>query len=190
MSEVTGGDKLQKYLEELAKNLSKGDELKVGFLEGSTYPDGTSVPMVAAVNEFGGSIDIPERTQDLEFNQNSRTGEVGRKFTKKGKGNFVQTVTIPAHTITIPPRPYFRNMLIEKAPGWGAEMGKILVSSGYDTKKALGLMGERIQGQLKESIIKLDSPPNAASTLRKKAGTNPLIDTGHMLNSVDYEVSE
>lgn len=28
-------------------------QLKVGFLEGSTYPDGTPVPMVAATNEFG-----------------------------------------------------------------------------------------------------------------------------------------
>jgi hypothetical protein len=27
--------------------------LKVGFLEGATYPDGTSVPFVAAMNEFG-----------------------------------------------------------------------------------------------------------------------------------------
>ncbi len=28
-------------------------QLKVGFLEGATYPDGTPVPMVAATNEFG-----------------------------------------------------------------------------------------------------------------------------------------
>ncbi|MDA4189647.1 hypothetical protein NY753_11835, partial [Escherichia coli] len=28
-------------------------QLKVGFLEDATYPDGTSMPMVAASNEFG-----------------------------------------------------------------------------------------------------------------------------------------
>lgn len=28
-------------------------QLKVGLLEGATYPDGTPVPMVAATNEFG-----------------------------------------------------------------------------------------------------------------------------------------
>ena len=27
--------------------------MKVGFLEGSTYPEGTSIPLVAAINEFG-----------------------------------------------------------------------------------------------------------------------------------------
>lgn len=28
-------------------------QLKAGFMEGATYPDGTPVPMVAAVNEYG-----------------------------------------------------------------------------------------------------------------------------------------
>lgn len=27
--------------------------LEVGFMEGATYPDGTSIPLVAALNEFG-----------------------------------------------------------------------------------------------------------------------------------------
>lgn len=53
MVEFTGGDKLQNRLAELAAKLNKPGTLKVGFLEGATYPDGTSVALVAALNEFG-----------------------------------------------------------------------------------------------------------------------------------------
>ncbi|NWC11933.1 hypothetical protein HX776_24405 [Pseudomonas agarici] len=185
-----GGEALQKYLDNIAKNLTKGDALKVGFLENATYPDGTPVAMVAAVNEFGGTIEIPERTQDLHFKYNDRTDEISHRFARKDKSNFVQTVTIPAHKITVPPRPYFRNMITAKSPAWGSEMSRLMRANEYDAGVTLAQMGERIKGQLQQSIVDLKDPPNKASTLRQKAGSNPLVDTGHMLNSVDYEVGE
>lgn len=191
MSDLTGGEKLQKYLEELESNLSSGTGLKVGFLEGSTYPDGTSVPMVAAVQEFGGSIQIPARTQTIYRRVNERTGNIDDyRFVKASKSNLAQTVQVPAHTITIPSRPFFRQMLAEKSPQWGADMTEIMKSSDYDAKKTLSLMGERIVGQLKESITSMAEPPNASSTVRKKGFNNPLIASGHMQSSVDYEVDE
>lgn len=45
-------DKIMDFLDSVSSELTS-KQLKVGFLEGSTYPDGTPVPMVAAVNEFG-----------------------------------------------------------------------------------------------------------------------------------------
>ncbi len=53
MAKVKGGDKLNEKLLELARSAQTASILKIGFLEGATYPDGTSVPMVAAFNEFG-----------------------------------------------------------------------------------------------------------------------------------------
>lgn len=50
---LKGGDKLEAALNKLASKLEKGGSVKVGFLEGSTYPDGTSIPLVAAINEYG-----------------------------------------------------------------------------------------------------------------------------------------
>jgi hypothetical protein len=49
----TGGQRLTSRLQEMAENLGNGGTVRVGFLENSTYPDGTSVPMVAAIQEFG-----------------------------------------------------------------------------------------------------------------------------------------
>lgn len=187
MAGFSGGEALQAYLEELAGNLAKGDALRVGFLEGATYPDGTPVATVAAVQEFGGSIAVPERTQELEFKQ-AKNGEVKNRFVKRGKGNFVQTVTIPAHIITIPMRSYFRTMLAKESPAWGGNIADTLKATGYDGNKTLSLMGEKIKGQLQESIRNTDSPPNAPSTVAKKGFNQPLVDSAHMLNSVDFEV--
>src|SRR6478672_3144351 len=53
MATVSGGDRWAQRLREIAVRLGTNPEVKVGFFENSTYPDGTSVPMVAAINEFG-----------------------------------------------------------------------------------------------------------------------------------------
>lgn len=45
-------DKVMDVLDKAASSF-ENLQLKVGFLEGATYPDGRPVPMVAATNEFG-----------------------------------------------------------------------------------------------------------------------------------------
>ena len=99
-----------------------------------------------------------------------------------------------------PPRPFFRNMIAAKGGKWPDEIAKILPTTGFDATKTLLLMGVRISGQLRQSIVDLVSPPLAPSTIARKsrggvkkvAGAfgpeKPLVDTGTMLNSVDYEV--
>jgi hypothetical protein len=53
MVKLVGGDKLTAALDKIAQKVSKAASVEVGFLEGATYPDGTSVALVAALNEFG-----------------------------------------------------------------------------------------------------------------------------------------
>jgi len=60
MAILKGGEKLRAYLEGLADRVGRGGVVQVGFLENATYPDGTSVAMVAAVNDFGHG-DTPSR---------------------------------------------------------------------------------------------------------------------------------
>lgn len=139
-----GGDKLRMHLNGIAEKIARGKEVRVGFLEGATYPDGTPVATVAAIQEYG--------------------------------------------TKTIPARPFFRQMIAEKKDGWGSSLGVILKASDMDSSKALGLMGEGIEGQLKASINELTQPPLAPSTVAKKGFDKPLIDTAHMRNSVSHEV--
>jgi hypothetical protein len=62
MVTVKGGVALERRLGEIAAKLGGGPTLSVGFMEGATYPDGTSVAMVAATQEFGAPArNIPPR---------------------------------------------------------------------------------------------------------------------------------
>ncbi|MMZ41449.1 hypothetical protein D3C76_1207940 [compost metagenome] len=86
------------------------------------------------------------------------------------------------------PRPFFRNMISAKSGQWPGDFSQLIRSSNYDARIALGLMGERIKNQLQGSIREFNSPPLAESTIKSKGFDKPLIDTDHMLNSVDYAV--
>ena len=58
MAIIKGGDKAADVLKTIGDK-SRGLTLSVGFFEGATYPDGTSVPEVAFTNEFG----VPQHHQ-------------------------------------------------------------------------------------------------------------------------------
>lgn len=58
---IKGGGKLEKILTSLEQNSSSAKRVDVGFFRGATYPDGTPVATVAAVQEFGNSR-VPARS--------------------------------------------------------------------------------------------------------------------------------
>lgn len=60
----------------------------------------------AAIHQFGGTIDVHARSQQVYFRQNKRTGQVGNRFVPKSRSNFAQWATMGAHSITIPARPF------------------------------------------------------------------------------------
>jgi hypothetical protein len=148
MATIRGGEKLEAALKEISKRVNKKALLRVGFLEGATYPDGQSVAEVAVFNEYG----------------------------------------VPSHNQ--PPRPFFRNMIAAKEHEWAPALGMALTANDYDVDKSLDLLGVGIEGQLRASIVELTSPPLAPSTVARKGKSKPLIDTGHMLNSVDHDIKE
>ncbi len=93
-----------------------------------------------------------------------------------------------APSVGIPPRPFFRNMVAAKKEEWPAAIAALLKANGYDALRTLQQTGEAISGQLRQSIVDTNEPPLAESTIRRKGFSKPLVDTGHMLNSVSYEV--
>lgn len=88
----------------------------------------------------------------------------------------------------IPPRPFFSNMVAAKSPEWPAAISGLLQRNGYDIVKALDLTGEAIKGQLQTSIRDFVGVPLRPATIARKGHAKQLIDTAHMLNSVDYVV--
>lgn len=63
MATVSGGENLDRALRNLTNKLRKASVVRVGFLEGATYPDGTSVATVAALQNFGApGAGVPARS--------------------------------------------------------------------------------------------------------------------------------
>src|SRR6185312_5578169 len=143
---LSGGEGMRKVLLDIQRKAGTGELLRLGFLEGATYPDGTPVAYIAAINEFGGSFQVEARQQTIyrRLNADGSFASDG-KFVKASKSNFATEHTVPAHTVTVPPRPFFRQMIAEKSPSWGASMAKVLKAAGCDVRVALGRMGEGIR---------------------------------------------
>ena len=85
--------------------------------------------------------------------------------------------------------PFFSKMIEDKHGEWPAAIAGLVRSTGYDVRKVLQLTGEGVAGQLRQQIVDTVTPPNAPSTVARKGFDKPLVDTAHMLNSVDYEVN-
>jgi hypothetical protein len=186
----TGGDKLAARLKEIADGLDKGGQLRCGFLEGSTKADGQPLPPIAAVHEFGGTIEHPGGTRyinDAVVGKGDKA-HIGTRFV--GKDFVGETETTKAHAITIPARPFFRPMIAKHQDEWGDALAAELRANDYDAQAALKAVGKMMESQLVQSINDVTSPPLSAATVRRKGFEKPLIDTGVMWQSVDSEVSE
>lgn len=88
----------------------------------------------------------------------------------------------------IPPRPFFRNAIRRNSKKWPINLMTALKATDYDAAKSLGLIGEEISQELRDSILSNTPPPDAKATAKAKGFNKTLIDTGLMLNSVTHIV--
>ena len=188
---LQGGEKLKAALEKIATKLKKSGTLRVGFLEDASYPNGTPVAYIASIQEFGATINMPERSQTIyrKSRKARKASKNGNRFVKaSAKGAVATEVDVAAHTVTIPARPFFRQMIAGNKADWSPQLGKILKGQDYDAEAALKLMGVNMEGQLEKSIQDFSDPPNAKSTIAKKGFNQPLIDTGDMKRAVGSDI--
>jgi len=57
-----------------------------------------------------------------------------------------------------------------------------------DLDTFLEAVGKEVEGRLKRFMKKLHYPPNSSFTIRRKGSSNPLIDTGALLDSITHKV--
>lgn len=96
----------------------------------------------------------------------------------------------------IPARPLFRNTAKQHAEDWkktAAELLKQILDArtGMTTRKALGLLGERVKGDFQRYFTDpgfKGTIPNKPSTIKQKGSSQPLIDTGRLRQSITYAV--
>lgn len=99
-------------------------------------------------------------------------------------------------TSTVPARPFLREAT--ESPNGSfiisnyveQQLSKIINTKGaYTAKDALTAIGEFVRGRIIASIKTGRWAPNAPSTIKGKNGrTTPLIDSGDLIRSIDFEV--
>lgn len=173
---IKGGEKFEAKMLELAKKLNRKETLRVGFLEGATYPDGTPVAFVAATQNYGApKAGIPPRPffsnmiiekspqwPDVlaakliatDYDMNKTLNAVGELIVGQLQESIINTNSPPLSPVSL--------ML----------------------RKMFGNHPEDIRGKdVAEARRRVDAGESTEGVSAK-----PLIWTSHLINSVAYEI--
>lgn len=167
--------------------LEKENAVYVGLFATDKNPD---LVKIGAVNEFGAIIQHPGGTPYGYRSKRARLLGKLRFIKKDGKG-IILGITGP-HSIVIPPRSFIRSVFWSRESEI-KEYAQYLIKQiieGMSKSQALTLMGIKLQIFIKEKIGSNIPPPNAYSTVFKKKSSKTLIDTGHMQQSVTWEIRD
>jgi len=154
-----GLEGLQKELEKIAKG-----SVTIGFHKDSNpYPDGTPTVEVAAQHEFG--------------------DETPRTYTSP-RGNKM-------HVNGVPERAPIRTTFREKKQDWsklGSGLIKKILKGKVGGTDMIEMLGQRASNDIKSVIRAGLAPANSKAVVEEKGSSIPLIDTGHLINSISYYV--
>lgn len=87
----------------------------------------------------------------------------------------------------IPERSFLRSTVDQNADAYEKQLTRDLMGSG-DVPGAFTRLGLQAVADVQRTMVELDDPPNAPATIARKGADNPLIDTGRLRQSIDFEV--
>jgi hypothetical protein len=175
--EITGGVKFDDWLRKIAQRVGRTGVVRVGFLEDATYPDGTSVATVAAIQNFGAPVrGIPPR----DF-----FSRMVREQSPRWGGKFARILQQTDYDVD--------RSLGLMGEGIAGQLREYIVATNSPPLSAITLMLRKMKADDPDLVVTGATVGEAAR--RVAAGedyggvsTKALVDTGHMLASVDYEV--
>lgn len=177
MAAIKGGDKLAAALAKISAGVSKPATLSVGFLAGSTEPDGTSIPMIAAIQEFGApKAKIPPRP----FFRNMVAAK--SPSWPKAVGDLLKANDYDAE-----------KTLGQTGEGIKGQLQQSIIDTYEPALSPVTVMlrGMRSNDQslvVNRTVVEQARARVAAGLTNYGASTKPLIDSGNLLNAVDYTV--
>ena len=174
MSIVTGGQQFEEALKRLGKRLGTAREVRIGFMEDATYPNGTHVASVAAINNFGApAAGIPARPffSSMIANKSPDWGE-----------RFARVLKLCDYDTDL--------ALARMGSGIQGQLAQSIVDfSGAPNSPVTDLLKQRFpthDGMTFEDVQQARRDVAAGATA--PAG-KPLVWSGDMLKSIDQEVA-
>ena len=186
--DIQGFQELQDELAKELNALKSNKVVTVGIHEeaGDVESGDLTMAGLGAMLNFGATIKHPGGTS-YGYASKAAADRDEVRFLKKGAGYMELGVTQP-HNIDIPAREWLE-------PGVASATPEVLLTiqdgmeAGQSMDQILEAVGAVAVGKVKVYMTDLKTPPNAASTIRKKGSSNPLIDSGAMRQSVTHKVS-
>lgn len=120
--------------------------------------------------------------------------KVGIQSDAKDYGDGVSVVDVAVWneygTDKIPSRPFIRQCFRDNGDEAAAKFGELAqqVISGGNPKAGLSSIGQWYQDKMRRTLLTFPWSPNKPSTIAKKGSSKPLVDTGHLVNSIRYKV--
>lgn len=171
MKVIRDDNKIPDLIKQLKHLESK--RLEVGVFEGEKHPDSDiDLAELARIHEYGIVIEVtPEMRAYLH-----------------SIGLHLRDDT--TH-IRIPERSFIR-------AGWDNNKADVekrierflpqVLELNVNTDTFIEMVGKEVEGRLKKFLKKLHYPPNSSFTIRRKGSSNPLIDTGSLVDSITHRV--
>lgn len=177
MATVSGGEKLKAALGRIARGLEAAKSVEIGFLEDATYPDGTPVAMVAAIQEYGAPrVGVPPRPYF-------------RSMIAAKKGEW------PAAVAQCLRRSDYEASTALALVGAGikGQLQQSIIDMMSPPLSPTTLMLRKMKAENPDLVVSRSTVNEARARVKSgesTAGvsTKPLVESGHMLNSVDFRV--
>lgn len=144
-----------------------GTKINVGCLEGESA-------WLASIHEYGCNIPVTPKMRAWLHNQ----------------GVHLKPATT---VIVIPERSFLRGGFDQHADEVLDNADTVLgdvINGNMSVETYEEMIGLTMASKIKEFARDLKSPPNSPLTAEWKGSSNPLVDTGDMINSITYEVEK
>lgn len=193
MASSRGGAGLARKLDSIARKVATANVVRVGFLEGATYP---------AVEQGAGALlkGLDKLNSTGPHKRGEKPGSL-RKYNKRKKAFVGPPKPAPVLYVAqvawwneygnarIPARPFMRNTIAAESKLWGRMVAAGMSDHSYNSAAVLRLLGEHIRDSFVKAIV--DWPAdNAPLTAAIKGFNKGLIHEGVMQRHVDYEVKK
>lgn len=123
------------------------------------------------------------------------------KAVRRGKGGSIRNTDQPLAVIAavhefglggMPQRSFLRSAYDENLPTIDKMIQRVANGAvfGFGTNAALNQLGNVVQGMIQRKIVDGPFKPNAPATIKRKKSSRPLIDTGHLRQSIRYVIEK
>lgn len=121
------------------------------------------------------------------------------KAVRRGKGGSIRNTDQPLAVIAaihefglgdMPQRSFLRSAYDENLPIIDKMIQRVANGAvlGLGTNAALNQLGNVVQGMVQRKIVDGPFVPNSPATIKRKKSSRPLIDTGHLRQSIRYVI--